>query len=199
MTIKTKLSKLRHEGHITDVEYAIIINMLNKFATQSPKTQPCEDAISRQAAINAIKTIHPVDTEYDCTLYDKLDVMYVLNDLPPVTPKAEPFEDCISREATVKTLYKFGHSMNEKEIGLGSPYMKAARFIQDDKDKFPSVIPKQKVRERMMNCDDCVYSDIADWDKIEDTGKVKPVLWCEKYRHLCSDITGCEYYMEDYE
>ncbi len=56
MKLKTKLSKLRHDGHITDAEYAIIINVLNKFSTQPPKTQqkveqPCEDAISRQEAI----------------------------------------------------------------------------------------------------------------------------------------------------
>ena len=47
--------------------------------------QPCEDYISRQMAIDAIKKIHPVDTEYDCTLYDKLDVMCVLKDLPAVS------------------------------------------------------------------------------------------------------------------
>ena len=49
--------------------------------------QPCEDCISRQETIDAIKKIHPVDTEYDCTLYDKIDVMYVLEDLPSVTPQ----------------------------------------------------------------------------------------------------------------
>lgn len=49
--------------------------------------EPCEDAVSRQTAIDAIEKIHPVDTEYDCTLYDKIDVMYVLKDLPPVTPQ----------------------------------------------------------------------------------------------------------------
>ena len=61
MKLKTKLSKLRHDGHITDAEYSIIINVLNKFSTQPPKTQPpktqqkveqpCEDAISREEAI----------------------------------------------------------------------------------------------------------------------------------------------------
>ena len=45
------------------------------------------DIIRRQAAIDAIKKIHPVDTEYDCTLYDKIDVMYVLKDLPSVSTK----------------------------------------------------------------------------------------------------------------
>lgn len=53
------------------------------------ESQPCEDCISRQMAIDAIKKISPVDTEYDCTLYDKLDVMYVLKDLPAVTPIKE--------------------------------------------------------------------------------------------------------------
>lgn len=45
------------------------------------------DCISRQATINAIKRIHPVDTDYDCTLYDKVDVMYVLDEIPSVIPQ----------------------------------------------------------------------------------------------------------------
>ena len=59
-------------------KYKLILELLEQ--------EPCEDTISRKAAINAITKIHPVDTEYDCTLYDKLDVMYVLKDLPPVIP-----------------------------------------------------------------------------------------------------------------
>lgn len=43
-----------------------------------------------------------------------------------------------------------------------------------------------------MDCDDCVYTDIAGWEEITGTGRVKPVLWCEKYRNLCSDVTECE-------
>jgi hypothetical protein len=50
-----------------------------------------------------------------------------------------------------------------------------------------------------MSCDDCVYTDIADWEEIVDTGKVKPVLWCEKYRKLCSDVTECKYIAESEE
>ena len=63
-----------------------IITALTEGATSSDKEQQfCEDCISRQAAIDAITKISPVDTEYDCTLYDKLDVMYVLKDLPAVS------------------------------------------------------------------------------------------------------------------
>lgn len=50
-------------------------------------------------------------------------------------------EDCISRESTVKRLCKVGDFMNEKRSGLGSPYIMAALFIQDNKDEFPSVTP----------------------------------------------------------
>jgi hypothetical protein len=55
------------------------------------------------------------------------------------------------------------------------------------------------VIERMMNCNDCVYVDIADWEQNAITGKAKAILWCEKYRHFCSDITDCEYYKKDSE
>lgn len=45
------------------------------------------DLISRQAAINAIKQICPIDTEYDCTLLDRVDVRCVLTDLPSAQPE----------------------------------------------------------------------------------------------------------------
>ena len=54
-------------------------------------------------------------------------------------------EDYISRKATVKRLRKAADYMNEKEIGLGSPYAMAAKFIQDNKDEFPSVTPQPKI------------------------------------------------------
>ena len=45
------------------------------------------DLISRQAAIDAINNICPVDTEYDCTLLDRVDVRCVLSDLPSAQPE----------------------------------------------------------------------------------------------------------------
>ena len=56
----------------------------------------------------------------------------------------QPCEDCISRQATVERLCKVADFMNEKRNGLGSPYIMAALFIQDNKDEFPSVTPKEK-------------------------------------------------------
>ena len=57
----------------------------------------CGDCISRKAAKRAVRNIYPVDTEYDCTLYDKVDVLCVLSDLPPVTaqPKMGKWIPCI--------------------------------------------------------------------------------------------------------
>lgn len=52
------------------------------------------DTISRQAAIDAINHICPVDTEYDCTLLDRVDVRYVLSDLPSAEPKTGKCESC---------------------------------------------------------------------------------------------------------
>lgn len=82
MKLKTKLSKLRHDGHITDAEYSIIINVLNKFSTQPPKTQqkveqPCEDAISREEAIRVAEQGQIQGYEWQ---FKKLF------DLPSVTP-----------------------------------------------------------------------------------------------------------------
>lgn len=64
----------------------------------------------------------------------------------------EPCEDCISRNATVEQLCKVAEFMDEKRNGLGSPYVMAALFIQDNRAKFPSVTPKQRwipVSERL--------------------------------------------------
>lgn len=51
------------------------------------KGEPMSDLISRQAAIDAINQICPIDTEYDCTLLDRVDVRCVLTDLPSAEPK----------------------------------------------------------------------------------------------------------------
>jgi len=44
-----------------------------------------------------------------------------------------------------------------------------------------------------MKCEDCDYSDIADWVvQDEKIGKATPIYWCEKHKHLCDDIQDCE-------
>lgn len=52
--------------------------------------------IERQASIDAINQICPIDTEYDCTLLDRVDVRCVLTDLPSAQPEIKPIEyrDC---------------------------------------------------------------------------------------------------------
>ena len=52
-----------------------------------------DDLISRQAAIDAINQICPIDTEYDCTLLDRVDVRCVLTDLPSAQPEQRYTEE----------------------------------------------------------------------------------------------------------
>ena len=66
----------------------------------------------------------------------------------------QPCEDCISRKATVERLCKVADFMNEKREGLGSPYIMSALFIQDNKDEFPSVTPKEKTGHWIRQTDD---------------------------------------------
>lgn len=52
------------------------------------------DLINRQAAIDAVNKIAPVNAEYDCTLLDILDVRYVLTELPSAEPEIIRCKDC---------------------------------------------------------------------------------------------------------
>lgn len=74
--------------------------------------------------------------------------------------RKEPCEDAISRQATVERLCKVAEFMNEKRNGLGSPYVMAALFIQDNKGEFPSVTPKQKMGQMSKEKD-------ARWNELE--------------------------------
>ena len=58
-----------------------------RMAIEALSQESSEDVISRQAAIDAINQICPIDTEYDCTLLDRVDVRCVLTDLPSAQPE----------------------------------------------------------------------------------------------------------------
>lgn len=47
--------------------------------------------------------------------------------------------------------------------------------------------------EQGMNCEDCIYSDIADWEQNKKIGKAKAVYWCERHKKLCNDIQECQF------
>lgn len=85
--------------------------------------QPYEDYISRQMAIDAIKNIHPVDTEYHCTLYDEVDVMYVLKELPSVTPISDALDKIINKIEQTR----------DKDKIAEYPYNRCIRIIEEYK------------------------------------------------------------------
>ena len=46
----------------------------------------------------------------------------------------------------------------------------------------------------MKECEDCIETDIADWEVDSNIGKAKAILWCERLRKFCEDVTECEYF-----
>ena len=97
----------------------------------------------------------------------------------------EPCEDAISRQATVERLCKLAEFMNEKREGLGSPYVMAALFIQDNKDEFPPVTPQPKaerwipVSERMPEIHQDVLLSLRSLDvEVGFRGETEPYYYC---------------------
>jgi hypothetical protein len=44
-----------------------------------------------------------------------------------------------------------------------------------------------------MTCDDCWYSEIADW-KQDKTGKAIPIYWCERHKKMCKEVKECSFF-----
>ena len=72
----------------------VAISVLQAQDLQQTCNKLATDTIYRQAAIEAINHICPVDTEYDCTLLDRVDVRCVLSDLPSAQPEIVRCKDC---------------------------------------------------------------------------------------------------------
>lgn len=44
----------------------------------------------------------------------------------------------------------------------------------------------------MKACENCVNSEILDWDWDEKNKKSIPDYWCEKHKQCCKDIHECD-------
>ena len=98
--------------------------------------------MTREEAITNIVMIRSVFLDH--LTQEQKEIIDNTFDMAIEALSAESCEDCISRQATVERLCKVAEFMNEKRNGLGSPYVMAALFIQDNKDEFPPVAPKPK-------------------------------------------------------
>lgn len=78
-----------------------------------------DELISKRAAIDAINRICPVDTEYDCTLLDRVDVRCVLSDLPSAQPDLSAYSD---------RLWKAAYERGKAEAGI--PWKKLERYAE---------------------------------------------------------------------
>lgn len=63
------------------------------------------------------------------------------------TPLPKGHGDLIDRGKTVERICKVAEFMDEKRKRLGSPYIMAALFIQDNKEEFPTIIEADKESE----------------------------------------------------
>ena len=43
----------------------------------------------------------------------------------------------------------------------------------------------------MKACENCLHSEILDWDWDEKNKKSIPDYWCEKHKQSCKDILAC--------
>lgn len=87
------------------------------------------ELIDRQEAINAINHICPVDTDYDSTLLDRVDVRYALSDLP----SAEPISQIKwERDTAIAQLKELGYGFGEKpRKGKWIPHSEISREYKE--------------------------------------------------------------------
>lgn len=142
-------------------------------AIEALSAEPCDDCISRKATLEPYRVLKDTDTL--CVALIRANI----RQQPSVTPKVVECEDCISRQATVERLCKVAEFMNEKRNGLGSPYVMAALFIQDNKDEFPTVTPKQKMGHWII-VDDCerFIAKCSECGRIEDSRMINKYPYC---------------------
>ena len=87
----------RDDGRSVDQLLSTLPSVQPETHDKRTETHAC-DCISRAEAIDAINHICPVDTEYDCTLLDRVDVRCVLSDLSAVQPGIIRCKDCKHRD-----------------------------------------------------------------------------------------------------
>lgn len=88
------------------------------------------DLISRQAAIEAISQICPTDTEYDCTLLDKVDVKCVLTDLPSAQPTIYGYN--VEHLELIARIMQKENVLPEKVVGLLTDIERIGAIISDE-------------------------------------------------------------------
>lgn len=129
--------------------------------------QPCEDAISRQAALNSLIDNTHLDG-YD--LAEALDAIENKEKLPPVTQIPIECDDAISREAVLKKIdYEVEHYckyLEEVDDKRNAQTHVALVFdnIREEVEQLPSVTPKSIVCEDAISREELLKA-IDTWDK----------------------------------
>ena len=123
--------------------------------------EPCDDCISRQAVIDAIKNYASMLWERYYEPFQESTVLELIQALPSVTPKPKVDDDCISRQAVIDYV---------NEYTLGGWFEVESEDCIKDLKNMPSVMPKCPPQDEQNICH-CVYCPIK---KSEDKMLVCP-------------------------
>ena len=45
----------------------------------------------------------------------------------------------------------------------------------------------------MKECENCISSEICDWEENENGGRATSIYWCERLNVFCDEVTHCQY------
>lgn len=100
------------------------------------ESEPCEDAVSREAVLDAIdKWVKDKSTFIALAINEGMSLLERIKALPPVAPKPTECEDCVSREAVLDALHVEGRPTKRFDYVIE---------VRRDIEALPPVTPKQK-------------------------------------------------------
>ena len=152
---------------IESMKVDLTYDLLYEKVESDREQEPCEDCISRQAAIDALGEcpMNWTDSEAEITAErDWIDAVNMLKSLPSVNPQPkteqEPSDDCISRQ-DVKELFQEACEMEMYDfLGIDDMPSVTPQPKTDVLDKIYTDI--QRLRGCSCSCSDGIIDDIED-------------------------------------
>ena len=105
--------------------------------------KPCEDAISRQAAIDVLDRWLSCDDYNESERHIMRATESILYDLPPVTPKLRECDDAISREAVNTLVDELARAISDERCHIPQRGRDTGHIMHDILE-LPSVTPSRR-------------------------------------------------------
>ena len=147
-----KISEIITDKYKLRIPPTVYYDLLADVVEAEEGQEPCEDAISRAAAIKAMDDLEQEDIErYCCSIPEGFDgkrAIEALQGLPSVTPtcseKPNNCEDAISRQSVIDTTICEGISCNECSFNT-LENGESGCLLSERVTRLPSVTPKQRI------------------------------------------------------